>query len=179
MLIHQPFGDYYGSWRAMEEAYRAGKLRAIGVSNFYPDRFIDLYHFVDVKPAVNQIETHPFQQQKAAHNVLKKYGVQHESWGPFAEGRKDLFTNPVLSAIGARYGKSVAQVVLRFLMQSDVVVIPKSTHRERMAENLDVFGFTLSEEDMLTIRGLDEGESAFFSHYDPDTVEWFMTLVGR
>ena len=179
MLIHQPFGDYYGSWRAMEEAYRAGKLRAIGVSNFYPDRFIDLYHFVDVKPAVNQIETHPFQQQKAAHNVLKKYGVQHESWGPFAEGRKDLFTNPVLSAIGARYGKSVAQVVLRFLMQSDVVVIPKSTHRERMAENLDVFGFTLSEEDMRTIRGLDEGESAFFSHYDPDTVEWFMTLVGR
>ena len=179
MLIHQPFGDYYGSWRAMEEAYRAGKLRAIGVSNFYPDRFIDLYHFVDVKPAVNQIETHPFQQQKAAHNVLKKYGVQHESWGPFAEGRKDLFANPVLSAIGARYGKSVAQVVLRFLMQSDVVVIPKSTHRERMAENLDVFGFTLSEEDMLTIRGLDEGESAFFSHYDPDTVEWFMTLVGR
>ena len=179
MLIHQPFGDYYGSWRAMEEAYRAGKLRAIGVSNFYPDRFIDLYHFVDVKPAVNQIETHPFQQQKAAHNVLKKYGVQHESWGPFAEGRKDLFTNPVLSGIGARYGKSVAQVVLRFLMQSDVVVIPKSTHRERMAENLDVFGFTLSEEDMRTIRGLDEGESAFFSHYDPDTVEWFMTLVGR
>ena len=179
MLIHQPFGDYYGSWRAMEEAYQAGKLRAIGVSNFYPDRFIDLYHFVDVKPAVNQIETHPFQQQKAAHNVLKKYGVQHESWGPFAEGRKDLFTNPVLSAIGARYGKSVAQVVLRFLMQSDVVVIPKSTHRERMAENLDVFGFTLSEEDMRTIRGLDEGESAFFSHYDPDTVEWFMTLVGR
>ena len=179
MLIHQPCGDYYGSWRAMEGAYRAGKLRAIGVSNFYPDRFIDLYHFVDVKPAVNQIETHPFQQQKAAHNVLKKYGVQHESWGPFAEGRKDLFTNPVLSAIGARYGKSVAQVVLRFLMQSDVVVIPKSTHRERMAENLDVFGFTLSEEDMLTIRGLDEGESAFFSHYDPDTVEWFMTLVGR
>ena len=179
MLIHQPFGDYYGSWRAMEEAYRAGKLRAIGVSNFYPDRFIDLYHFVDVKPAVNQIETHPFQQQKAAHNVLKKYGVQHESWGPFAEGCKDLFTNPVLSAIGARYGKSVAQVVLRFLMQSDVVVIPKSTHRERMAENLDVFGFTLSEEDMLTIQGLDEGESAFFSHYDPDTVEWFMTLVGR
>ena len=179
MLIHQPFGDYYGSWRAMEEAYQAGKLRAIGVSNFYPDRFIDLYHFVDVKPAVNQIETHPFQQQKAAHNVLKKYGVQHESWGPFAEGRKDLFTNPVLSAIGARYGKSVAQVVLRFLMQSDVVVIPKSTHRERMAENLDVFGFTLSEEDMLTIRGLDEGESAFFSHYDPDTVEWFITLVGR
>ena len=179
MLIHQPFGDYYGSWRAMEEAYRAGKLRAIGVSNFYPDRFIDLYHFVDVKPAVNQIETHPFQQQKAAHSLLKKYGVQHESWGPFAEGRKDLFANPVLSGIGARYGKSVAQVVLRFLMQSDVVVIPKSTHRERMAENLNVFDFTLSEEDMLTIRGLDEGESAFFSHYDPATVEWFMTLAGR
>ena len=177
MLIHQPFNDYYGTYRAMEDAYRAGKLRAIGVSNFYPDRFIDLYHFVDVKPAVNQIETHPFQQQRQAHALLQKYGVQHESWGPFAEGRKDLFQNPVLTGIGGKYGKSAAQVVLRFLIQSGVVVIPKSTHRERMEENLSVFDFSLSQEDMAAVQALDEGESAFFSHYDPDTVEWFMGLV--
>ena len=161
----------------MVDAYRAGKLRAIGVSNFYPDRFIDLYHFVDVKPAVNQIETHPFQQQRQAHALLQKYGVQHESWGPFAEGRKDLFQNPVLTSIGGKYGKSAAQVVLRFLIQSGVVVIPKSTHRERMEENLSVFDFSLSQEDMAAVQALDEGESAFFSHYDPDTVEWFMGLV--
>lgn len=166
LLIHQPFSDYYGTYRAMEEAYKAGKLRAIGVSNFYPDRLIDLCQFVDVVPAVNQVETHVFQQQKVAHEYMKKYGVQHESWGPFAEGRKDFFTNPVLTEIGAKYDKSSAQTALRFLLQRDVVVIPKSTHRERMEQNLNVFDFTLSEEDMEAIRKLDEGESLFFSHYD-------------
>ena len=178
LLIHQPFSDYYGTYRAMEEAYKAGKLRAIGVSNFYPDRLIDLCQFVDVVPAVNQVETHVFQQQKVAHEYMKKYGVQHESWGPFAEGRKDFFTNPVLTEIGAKYGKSSAQTALRFLLQSDVVVIPKSTHRERMEQNLNVFDFTLSEEDMEAIRKLDEGESLFFSHYDPATVE-MLTNRGK
>jgi diketogulonate reductase-like aldo/keto reductase len=178
LLIHQPFGDYYGTYRAMEDAYKAGKVRAIGVSNFYPDRLIDLVQFNKIVPAVNQVETHPFQQQKAAHEIMKKYGVQHESWGPFAEGRKDMFTNPVIKAIGDKYGKSVAQVILRFLIQSDVVVIPKSTHRERMAQNFDVFDFSLDEEDMKTIASLDTQESAFFSHHDPAMVE-FMTGLGK
>lgn len=178
LLIHQPFGDYYGAYRAMEEAYKAGKLRAIGVSNFYPDRLVDLCQFVEVTPAVNQVETHVFQQQKTAHEYMKKYGVQHESWGPFAEGRNDFFTNPVLTEIGAKYGKSSAQTALRFLLQSDVVVIPKSTHKERMEQNLDVFDFTLSEEDMKEISQLDEGESLFFSHYDPATVE-MLTSMGK
>ena len=178
LLIHQPFNDYYGTYRAMEEACKAGKVRAIGVSNFYPDRFIDLCKLVEVKPAVNQVETHVFQQQKAAHDIMVKYGTQHESWGPFAEGRKDFFANPVLTEIGSKYGKSSAQVALRFLLQSDVVVIPKSTHKERMVENIDVFDFVLSPEDMDAIRKLDEGESLFFSHYDPDTVE-FLTGLGK
>ncbi len=178
LLIHQPFGDYYGTYRAMEEAYQAGKLRAIGVSNFYPDRLIDLCQFVEITPAVNQVETHVFQQQKTAHEYMKKYGVQHESWGPFAEGRNDFFTNPVLTEIGAKYGKSSAQTALRFLLQSDVVVIPKSTRKERMAENIDVFDFTLNDEDMKAIAALDEGESLFFSHYDPATVE-MLTNMGK
>lgn len=178
LLIHQPFGDYYGTYRAMEEAYRAGKLRAIGVSNFYPDRLIDLCQFAAVTPAVNQVETHVFQQQKTAHEYMKKYGVQHESWGPFAEGRRDFFSNPVLTRIGAQYGKSAAQVALRYLLQSDVVVIPKSTHKERMEQNLDVFDFTLGQEDMRAIAALDEGESLFFSHYDPATVE-MLTNMGK
>lgn len=151
LLIHQPFGDYYGTYRAMEEAYKAGKLRAIGVSNFYPDRLIDLCQFVDITPAVNQVETHVFQQQKIAHEYMKKYGVQHQSWGPFAEGRKDFFSNPVLTEIGKKYSKSSAQVALRFLIQSDVVVIPKSTHKERMEQNIDVFDFTLDSNDMQAI----------------------------
>ena len=176
LLIHQPFGDYYGTYRAMEEAYKAGKLRAIGVSNFYPDRLIDLCQFVEVTPAVNQVETHVFQQQKTAHEYMEKYGVQHESWGPFAEGRKDFFSNPVLTEIGRKYGKSSAQTALRFLLQSNVVVIPKSTHKERMAQNIDVFDFTLSEADMEAIRKLDEGESLFFSHYDPATVEMLTNM---
>lgn len=178
LLIHQPFGDYYGTYRAMEEAYRAGKLRAIGVSNFYPDRLIDICQFAEVMPAVNQVETHVFQQQRVAHQYMEKYGVQHESWGPFAEGRKDFFTNPVLTQIGEKYGKSAAQTALRFLLQSDVVVIPKSTHIERMRQNLDVFDFALSEEDLAAIRDLDEGESLFFSHYDPATVE-MLTNMGK
>lgn len=177
LLIHQPFGDYYGTYRAMEEAYKDGKVRAIGVSNFYPDRFLDLHHFAEVKPAVNQVETHVFQQQKTAKEYMKKYGTQIESWGPFAEGKKDYFNNPVLKEIGAGYGKSVAQTALRFLIQSGVVVIPKSTHKERMEENFNVFDFQLTAEEMARIEALDGGESLFFSHYDPKTVEWFMSLV--
>ena len=177
LLIHQPFGDYYGTYRAMEEAYKAGKVKAIGVSNFYPDRFIDIHHFAEIKPAINQVETHVFQQQKTAKEYLKKCGAQIESWGSFAEGKNDYFNNPVLKEIGAKHGKSAAQVALRFLMQSDVVVIPKSTHKERMEENFNVFDFTLIAEEMSAIEALDGGESLFFSHYDPEIVEWFMTMV--
>lgn len=176
MLIHQPFGDYYGSYRAMEEAYAAGKLRAIGVSNFYPDRFIDLCHFVDVKPAVNQIETHVFHQQKTAHEYIAKYGAVHEAWGPFAEGKNGLFTNPVLTEIGQKHGKSAAQAALRYLLQSDVAVIPKSARRERMEENINVFDFTLDETEMQAIAALDQGESLFFSHYDPLMAERFAAM---
>ena len=173
----QPFSDYYGTYRAMEEAYRAGKVRAIGVSNFYPDRFLDIHHFSEIKPAVNQVETHVFQQQKVAKEYMKKNGTQIMSWGPFAEGKNDYFNNPVLKEIGAKYGKTVAQTALRFLLQSDVVIIPKSTHRERMEENFNLFDFTLSPEDMAKIEALDSGKSLFFSHYDPQTVEWFMTMA--
>lgn len=177
MLIHQPFGDYYGTYRAMEETYKTGKVKAIGVSNFYPDRFIDIHHFAEIKPAVNQVETHVFQQQKTAKEYLKKCGAQIESWGPFAEGKNDYFNNPVLKEIGAKHGKSAAQVALRFLMQSDVVVISKSTHKERMEENFNVFDFTLTAEEMSAIEALDGGESLFFSHYDPEIVQWFMTMA--
>ncbi|WP_028974202.1 aldo/keto reductase [Spirochaeta cellobiosiphila] len=176
MLIHQPFNDYYGTYRAMVEAYEQGKIKAIGVSNFHPDRLVDFCKFTDVVPAVNQIETHPFHQQSDAQMYMKKYGVQHESWGPFAEGRKDLFNNPVIKAIGDKYDKTVAQAVLRFLIQKEIVVIPKSTHKERMAENFNVFDFTLTEDDMKTISQLDEKESAFFSHADPKTVEYITGL---
>lgn len=178
MLIHQPFGDYYGAYRAMEEACREGKLRAIGVSNFYPDRLIDLCQFAEITPAVNQVETHVYQQQKLAHEYMKKYGVQHEAWGPFAEGKNNFFQDPVLNEIGRKYGKSAAQVALRFLLQSDVVVIPKSTHRERMEQNIAVFDFSLSEADMNAIRALDQGRSLFFDHYDPATVE-MLTNMGK
>lgn len=178
LLIHQPFNDYYGTYRAMEEAYKAGKVRAIGVSNFYPDRLIDICQFVEVKPAVNQVETHVFQQQEKAHAIMEKYGVQHESWGPFAEGRNDFFSNPVLNEIGRKYGKSAAQTALRYLIQNNVVVIPKSIHKERMVQNMDVFDFALSAEDMTAIKALDQGESLFFSHYEPDTVE-FLTGLGK
>lgn len=161
----------------MEEAYKAGKVRAIGVSNFYPDRYRDIQHFAEIKPAVNQVETHVFQQQKTAREYMKKYSTQIMSWGPFAEGKNNYFNNFVLKEIGANYGKTVAQVALRFLLQSDVVVIPKSTHIERMQENFDVFDFTLTDEEMKQIELLDTGNSLFFSHYDPSTVEWFMSIV--
>lgn len=177
LLIHQPFGDYYGTYRAMEEAYRDGKVRAVGVSNFYPDRFLDIHHFAEIKPVVNQVETHVFQQQKTAKEYMEKNGAQIMSWGPFAEGKNDYFNNPVLKKIGEKYGKSVAQTALRFLLQSDVVVIPKSVHKNRMEENFNVFDFELSAEDMAEIEALDTGESLFFSHYDPQTVEWFMSLT--
>ena len=177
LLIHQPFGDYYGTYRAMEEAYKAGKVRAIGVSNFYPDRFIDIATFAEIKPAVNQIETHIFQQQKTAKKYLAKFGTQIMSWGPFAEGRNDYFNTPALKEIGAKYGKSPAQVALRFLLQSDVVVIPKSVHENRIKENFEVFDFELTAEEMHQIEELDTGKSLFFSHHNPETVEWFMSFV--
>lgn len=177
LLIHQPFNDYYGTYRAMEEAYKEGKARAIGVSNFYPDRFIDISHFVQIQPAVNQVETHVFQQQKTAHEIMKKYNTQIMSWGPFAGGKNNFFHNETLKNIGARYGKSVAQVALRFLVQEGVVVIPKSVHKERMEENFNIFDFSLSADDMDAIRALDTGKSLFFSHYDPDTVEFLTGLA--
>ncbi len=177
MLIHQPFGDYYGTYRAMTEAYKEGKLRAIGVSNFYPDRLIDICQFQEVVPSINQVETHLFNQQIEANKIMKKYGVQIMSWGPFAEGKNNIFGNEVLNEIGAKYDKSAAQVILRFLIQSDVVVIPKSTHKERMEENFNVFDFELSDEDMSRIIALDGGESLFFSHYDPNTVEFLTGLA--
>lgn len=176
LLIHQPFNDYYGTYRAMEEAYKAGKVRAIGVSNFYPDRFIDLAEFCEIKPAVNQMETHVFNQQVKLQDIMQKYGTQLMSWGPFAEGRNNFFSNETLKSIGDRLGKSVAQVALRYLIQRNIVVIPKSTHKERMIENKDVFDFVLSDSDMAAITKLDKAESLFFSHYDPATVEFLVGL---
>ena len=177
LLIHQPFGDYYGTYRAMEEVYKEGKARALGVSNFYPDRYLDLFHFAEIKPAVNQVETHVFQQQKTARKYMEKYGTRIMSWGPFAEGKNDYFQNPVLKEIGDKHDKSVAQTALRFLIQNGVIVIPKSVHKNRMEENFNVFDFTLTEEEMKRIEALDTGESLFFSHYDPETVEWFMSRL--
>lgn len=171
-LIHQPYGDVYGSWRAMEELYRAGRVRAIGVSNFHPDRIIDLIIHNEVPPAVNQIETHPFCQQIKTQRFLQENSVQIESWGPFAEGKNDLFSNELLTAIGSKYGKSVAQVVLRWLTQRDVVVIPKSVNKERIAQNFNIFDFELSSEDMEIIATLDKGASSFFDHRDPEMVKW-------
>jgi diketogulonate reductase-like aldo/keto reductase len=179
LLIHQPFGDYYGTYRAMERAYEEGKLRAIGVSNFYPDRFVDLAENNKVIPAVNQVETHVFNGQVKAQEIMKEYGTQIESWGPFAEGRNDFFTNEVLFAIGKKYNKSVAQVALRFLIQRNIVVIPKSVRKERMKENLEVFDFSLSGEDMQQISSLDQERTLFFSHYDPDTVRFILNYEKR
>jgi len=177
LLIHQPFNDYYGTYRAMTEAYRDGKLRAIGVSNFYPDRLIDLIKFNEVVPAVNQVEVHPYHQQVKAHEIMKKYGVQIQAWAPFAEGRNNLFEDEVLKSVGDKYNKTVAQVALRYLIQRGVVVIPKTVRKERMTENFNVFDFELSKEDMDEIANLDRGESLFFSHYDPQTVEFLTGLV--
>lgn len=175
-LIHQPFGDVYGSWRAMEELYREGKIRAIGVSNFQPDRLVDLILHNEVVPAVNQVETHPFCQQTEAAAVMAAEGVQIESWAPFAEGRNNLFGNEVLVSLAAKYRKSVAQVVLRWLIQRGVIVIPKSVRPERMAENIDVFDFCLAPEDMNLIATLDTERSCFLSHRDPETVKWLGTM---
>lgn len=170
-LIHQPYGDVYGSWRAMEELYREGKIKAIGVSNFHMDRLIDLDIHNEVTPAVNQIETHPFCQQVESAQFMKENNVQIESWGPFAEGRNNLFQNEVLVSIAQKYSKSVAQIVLRWLTQREVVVIPKSVHKERIIENFNIFDFELSQEDMDTIAKLDTKESLFFSHRNPEMVK--------
>lgn len=174
MLLHQPFCDRYGAYRALEEAYKEGKVRAIGVSNFYPDHLIDLASNVEIPPMVNQVETHVFDQQVQAQKYMEEYGCHIMSWGPFAEGRNSFFTNPVMEAIGRKYGKSVAQVALRWLIQRGVIVIPKSVHVERMRQNLDIFDFTLSHEDMNEIADLDTGKSLFFDHHDPEVVKMFM-----
>jgi diketogulonate reductase-like aldo/keto reductase len=176
-LIHQPFGDVYGSWRAMEELYKEGRIRAIGVSNFQTDRIIDFILHNEVVPAVNQIETHPYHQQIEAQKFLKENGVQIESWGPFAEGKNDIFNNKTLVLIGEKYGKSVAQVILRWMIQRNVVVIPKSVRKERMAENLDVFNFELTTEDMDEIKALDTAESVFFDHRDPEMIKWLSSVT--
>ncbi len=177
VLLHQPFADYYGAYRALEDLYEEGRLRAIGVSNFAPDRLVDIASFARIKPMVNQIETHPLNQQIEAHKWLEKYGVIHEAWAPFGEGRGNMFSNPVLQEIGDKYNKTAAQVIMRWQLQRGIVVIPKSTHKERMAQNLDVFDFTLSSEDMQVIAALDTKTSSFFSHQDPAMVEWFVQMV--
>ena len=175
-LIHQPFNDVYGAWRAMTELYKEGKIKAIGVSNFYPDRLVDFIMNNEVVPAVNQVETHPFNQQVKANEIMKEYGVQIESWGPFAEGKNGIFANEILSEIGKKYNKSVAQVILRWLIQRDVVVIPKSVRKERIEENFNVFDFELNSEDMGKISELDKKESLFLNHGDVEIVKW---LNGR
>ena len=171
VLLHQPFGDYYGAYRAMEEYYKAGKIKVIGISNFAPDRVTDLAIFSDVTPMVNQVETHVFNQQVNARKTMDEYGVQIESWGPFAEGSNHLFTNETLVAIGSKYHKTAAQVALRYLIQRDVIVIPKTVHKNRMEQNFDVFDFVLTDDDMAEILKLDTGKSLFFSHTDPETVK--------
>lgn len=181
ILLHQPFADYYGAYRALEDLYAEGKVRAIGVSNFYPDRLTDICLFErKVVPQVNQVETNPYNAQFFAQENMEKYGVQIESWAPFGEGRNNMFANEMLISIGNKYGKSVAQVILRWLMQRGVVALAKSVHKERMAENINIFDFTLSDDDMSTIATLDKAESLFFSHVDPKMVEWFdSTVISR
>ncbi len=174
MLLHQPFCDRYGAYRALEAAYKEGKVRAIGVSNFYPDHFIDLASNVEIVPAVNQVETHVFDQQIEAQGYMKEFGTHMMAWAPLAEGRNNFFTNPVLEAIGKKYGKSVAQVALRWLIQRDVIIIPKSVHVERMQQNLDIFDFELSQDDMAAIAGLDTKQSLFFDHHASEVVKMFM-----
>ena len=176
MLIHQPFGDYYGTYRALEQALKMGKCRAIGLSNFFADRLVDLCNFMEVRPQVNQMETHVFQQQVALRPYLDKYKVQLESWGPFAEGKNNFFTQPLLTKIAAKRGKSVAQVALRFLIQSGIIAIPKSAHRQRMEENIDVFDFELKKSDMEQLRGLDTKRSLFCNHHDPEFVQALVEL---
>ena len=177
VLLHQPFSDYYGAYRALEDLYNAGKLRAIGVSNFYPDRLVDIASFSRVKPMVNQVEIHPFNQQVDAKKWADKYGIQLEAWAPFGEGRGGLFENPVLVQIAEKYNKTTAQIILRWHIQRGVVVIPKSTHKARMEENLQVFDFVLEPEDINRMSALDKKQSSFFSHNDPTMVEWFVQMV--
>lgn len=179
LLIHQPFGDYYGSYRAMEELYKEGKLKAIGVSNFYSDRLIDLIKFNEIVPMVNQVETHPYHQQIQANEIMKKYGVQIQAWAPFAEGKNNLFSDETLVSIGEKYQKTSAQVTLRYLIQRGVSVLPKTVNKDRMKQNFDVFDFTLSDDDMERILILDQPTSQFFSHQDPETVERLTSLVRK
>ena len=176
VLLHQPFNDYYGAYKALVDLYKEGKIKAIGVSNFYPDRLVDLAIFSDVKPAVNQVEVNVFHQQIEAQTYNEKYGVQMEAWAPFAEGRNNMFTNPELKAIGDRYGKTVAQVILRWLVQRGIVPLAKSVKKERMQENINIFDFELSDEDMAVIAKMDKKESSFFDHYDASTVEMIAGL---
>lgn len=177
MLLHQPFSDYYGAYRALEDLYDEGKIKAIGISNFYPDRMVDLASFTRIKPMINQIEIYPYHQQVFSKEWHDKYGVQLEAWAPFGEGRKNMFELSELKEIGDKYGKTVAQVILRWHLQRGIVVIPKSTHLERMKENFNVFDFELAQEDMDVISKLDKNESSFFSHQDPSIVEWFGKLI--
>lgn len=177
MLLHQPFSDYYGAYRALEDLYDEGKIKAIGISNFYPDRMVDLASFTRIKPMINQIEIHPYHQQVFSKEWHDKYGVQLEAWAPFGEGRKNMFELSELKEIGDKYGKTVAQVILRWHLQRGIVVILKSTHLERMKENFNVFDFELAQEDMDVISKLDKNESSFFSHQDPSIVEWFGKLI--
>lgn len=176
VLLHQPFKDYHGAYRALVDLYKEGKIKAIGVSNFYPDRLVDLYLDTDVVPAVNQVEVNPFHQQDKALEYNSKYGVQLEAWAPFAEGKNGIFTNETLVEIGNKYGKSVGQVILRWLVQRGIVPLAKTVRKERMLENIAIFDFTLSEEDMKTIASLNKDTSSFFSHYDPATVEMICGL---
>ena len=177
-LIHQPFGDVFGSWRAMQELHREGRIRAIGVSNFHPDRVMDFLVHNEIKPAVNQIETHPFHQQIEENQFLRENGVQHESWGPFAEGRNGIFKNELLRSIATKHGKSIAQVIVRWLVQRAIVAIPKSVRKERMAENFAVFDFALSDDEMQSIVALDSKTSSFFDHRDPKMVKWISERTG-
>lgn len=175
-LIHQPFNDYYGAWRAMQELYKEGRIRAIGVCNFMPDRLVDLIAHNEIVPAINQVETNPFCQRMNDQQLMREKGVQMQSWGPFAEGRNNLFQNETLVAVAREHGKSVAQVVLRWLMQRRVIGIPKSVHRERIEQNFDIFNFALDDADMKRIAALETGKSCFFSHYDPEIVGWLSTV---
>ena len=177
LLIHQPINDYYGAYRAMEEAHKEGKIRAIGVSNFYADRYLDLAHFVEVKPAVNQVETHVFHQQRELQEIMKKHDTKLMSWGPLAEGKNDFFNNPVLKKIGEKYGKSVAQVALRYLFENDIILIPKSANKDRMAQNIDIFDFQISAEDREIISQMDERKPLIFDHRNPEMIEFLLSIV--
>lgn len=177
MLLHQPFGDTYGAWRALEELYTAGRLRAIGISNHYADRMVEFAQFTRIKPMVNQMEVHPFNQQQELKKWADKYNIRLEAWAPLGEGRNGLFANDILSRIGKKYVKTTAQVVLRWHIQRGIIIIPKSTHKDRMIENINIFDFALSNDDMKLIQAMDTATSAFFSHQDPAMIEWFATMV--